>query len=256
MTRVKKIIYVLVLFISYSFYGQDIVTDRPDQTESSVTIGNRNFQIETGVLYQQNDNNSMLSFFGPSTLLRYGITNGIELRFVSQFESTKIGLESGDISYSGFNDLEFGAKIQVFKKENVNTEIAFLSHVVFPTAKENLTTDNVGVINKLAVSHVISDKIGLGYNVGYDNIAKQSSFTYSLAIGIALSDKLSFYAEPYGSWGESNSFESNFDAGLTFLVNGNFQLDVSYGTGLNNDMQYVASGFSWKIPTFLVQKKL
>jgi hypothetical protein len=256
MTTVKKIIYLSVLFISYSFYGQDIVTDRPDQTESSVTVGNRNFQIETGVLYQQSDNNSVLSFFGPSTLLRYGITNGIELRFVSQYESAKIGLDGGDIRYSGFNDLEFGAKIQVFKNENVNTEIAFLSHLVFPTAKDNLATHNVGVINKLAFSHVIADKIGLAYNIGYDNIAKQSAFTYSLAIGIALSDKLSFYAEPYGSWGESNSFESNFDAGLTFLVNKNFQLDVSYGTGLNNDMQYVSTGFSWKIPAFLVRNKL
>lgn len=177
----KNIILASFLVLISKAFSQEIVTDRPDQTESSVTVGKNNFQIESGVLYQKSNNSN--SFIGPSTLLRYGITNGIELRFVEQYESTKIGLDGGDIKYSGFNDLEFGAKIQLLKKEGVNTEMAFLLHVIIPTANENLTSNHVGVVNKLLISHALTDKIGLGYNVGYDYVGQQSSLTYSLALG-------------------------------------------------------------------------
>lgn len=255
MTISKKLLIVIFLLFYCNGFSQNIITDRPDQTESSVTVGKNNFQIESGVLFEKSNNNSVDSFFGPSTLLRYGISNGIELRFVSQYESTKLELEGGNINYSGFNDLEIGVKFQVYKKENVNTEIAFLSHVIIPTANTDLTTEKMGVITKLAISHAISNKVGLGYNLGYDYISKESSLTYSLVLGISLSDKLGFYAEPYGSLGESNIFESNFNAGFTYLVNSNFQLDTSFGVGLNNDMQYVSTGFSWKIPTFLTHNK-
>lgn len=253
MTVSKKIVLLCVLVLTLKTFSQGIVTDRPDQTESSVTVGKNDFQIESGVLYQKSDNSN--SFFGPSTLLRYGFTNGVELRFVSQYESTEIGLEGGDISYSGINDLEFGAKIQLLKKETINTEMAFLSHLIIPSAKENLSSNQVGVVNKLSISHVISDKIGLGYNIGYDYVGKQSSLTYSAALGIQLSNSIGFYVEPYGEWGESNNFESNFDVGFSYLVNDNFQLDASYGVGLNNDMQYLSVGFSWRIQHFLVKKK-
>lgn len=251
---VSKIITIVgFLLLTSITFSQEIVTDRPDQTESSVTVGKNNFQIESGVLYQKIDNSN--SFIGPSTLLRYGITNGIELRFVSQYESTKIGLDGGDIKYSGFNDLEFGAKFQLLKKEDVNTEMAFLSHVIIPTANENLTSNQVGVVSKLSISHTITDKIGLGYNIGYDYVAQQSSLTYSFALGFQLSNSIGFYIEPYGKWDESNNYESNFDVGFSYLVNDNFQLDASYGFGLNNDMQYLSTGFSWRIQNFLVKKK-
>lgn len=247
MTTAKKLLIVAIVLFASPIFGQNIVTDRPDQTESSETVGDKNFQIESGMLFQNSDNNSVKSFFGPSTLLRYGISKNIELRFVSQYEKTEFGLEGENREFDGFNDLEIGAKIQLFKREDVNTEIAFLSHLIIPTAKTDLTSGSFGVINKLAISHSISDKVDLGYNIGYDLVEKQSVLTYSLALGISISNKVGFYVEPYGNWAEQNQFESNFDTGLTYLVNPNFQMDISYGTGINHRMEYISAGFSWKI---------
>lgn len=256
MTLVKKNVFVIVLLISMNTFTQEIVTDRPDQTESSVTVGKNNFQIESGLSFLNNSNNSGSSFFGPSALVRYGVSNGIELRFFAQHETTKIVLEGETRKFSGINDLEIGAKFQIFKKSHVNTEIAFLSHVILPTANDNVSINSFGTINKIAISHTISNKVGLGYNVGFDHVEKQSLLTYSLVIGIALSKNTGFYVESYGNLGESNNFESNFDTGFTYLVNNNFQLDVSYGVGLNNDMNYLSAGFSWKTTDFLVKNKL
>lgn len=252
-TAEKLFLYVSVL-LAGELFAQDIVTDRPDQTESSVTVGKKTFQIEMGGTYLSTDKNSINSFLAPSMLLRYGVSKGVELRFVTQYESTKFEFQNNDIDYNGFNDIEFGAKFQLLKKENKNSEIAFLTHIIIPTANARLSTNNWGVINKLSISHIISKRVSVGYNIGYDYIEKFNYLTYSLAFGIGISKVVSFYVEPFGAWGELNTFINNLDTGFTFLLNSNFQLDVSYGLGLNNSMQYYSVGFSWRIQDFLTKK--
>ncbi len=251
----KKIVVVIGLLVSIQSFSQEIITDRPDQTESSSTVGENNFQLESGLLYLKNNGEHLKSFFGPAILVRYGISKGLELRFMSQYETTKFLLEGENHKFSGLNDLEIGAKIQLLRDENKSTEIAFLSHIIIPTGNDKVTSNYFGVINKLAISHELNDQIGIGYNVGYDNIAKKHFLTYSIAVGISISKVVSLYIEPYGSLGESGYFESNFDAGFTFLIHNNFQLDTSFGVGINNKMYYFSTGFSWKIPNFFMNKK-
>ena len=113
-----------------------------------------------------------------------------------------------------------------------------------------MTNDKVGTINKLSISHAISEKIGFGYNVGYDYFGTGSgNLTYSVALGISLSDKIGFYVEPYDEFTEFENHLASFDTGFTYLLKDNFQLDISYGTGLNYGMNYFSTGFSWNINT-------
>lgn len=239
---------LLLLFINSSIYAQTIVTDRPDQTESSSTVPKGSFQIETGVLIGFSNNNgfSERQILAPSTLFRYGIAKGIELRVVNQFESIKNRNTSEKVN--GISDLEIGTKFQIFQKEDVNIEIAFLSHLILPTGSKDLTIDKLGSINKLSISHSISEMVGIGYNVGYDYFGTgRGDFTYSLVLAIGLTPKLGIYLEPYGGIIEFENHEANFDAGITYLIQNNFQLDVSFGTGINHNMNYVAVGASINI---------
>ena len=177
------------------------------------------------------------------------LTNGIELRLLTEFSSIKDKLTS--VKASGLADLQVGTKIQILKKEDVKTEIAFLSHLIIPTAKNALTLDEIGSINKLSIGHDIGDVFGLGYNIGYDNYGFGSgNLTYSLALGYSISDKVSFYIEPYGALVELDYHESNFDAGFTYLIDNNFQLDISGGTGISQNIQdiYISAGISFRIP--------
>jgi len=255
MTTTKLPISLLILFFTQLLMSQDIVTDRPDQTESSSTVGNKTFQIEMGAMYLTASDNDFESFMGPQMLLRYGITNGIELRFATQFESSNFDLGDDELNFNGINDLQIGAKFQLLKKDNMNTEIAFLSHLVVPVSENDLASGKLGIINKLAISHVISNTINVGYNIGYDYLESTNFLTYSLAVGIGISEVVGLYVEPFGAWGESNIFESNFDVGFTFLLNPNFQLDTSYGLGLNNNMNYYSVGFSWRNESFLKKQQ-
>ncbi len=245
---IRIIICLALLIVSTSISAQTIVTDRPDQTESSSTVPKGSFQIESGVVvgFSKIEEVSERQTLAPSTLFRYGITNGIELRFVNQFESIKNRTTSDKVN--GMSDLEIGTKFQILQKDNVNTEIAFLSHLIIPSGSKELTIDKMGTINKLSISHAISETVGIGYNVGYDYFGTgKGNFTYSLALAIGLSPKLGIYLEPYGGIIEFDDHESNFDAGFTYLIQDNFQLDVSFGTGLNHNMTYISAGASINI---------
>ncbi len=242
----KCILISVLLVICLGIKAQKIVTDRPDQTESSTTIPLKSLQIESGILFGNYENGLIKQTLIPSTLLRYGLTNHIELRFGQQFERLKNDITSH--SDFGISDLEIGAKIQLFKKEDVNTEIAFLSHLIIPTGSNGLTNDKFGTINKLAISHELNDKLGLGYNVGYDNMGKgDGDLSYSAVLGIGLGEKFGTYFELYGEYAEFSDWGLNFDSGLTYLIKDNLQLDVSLGLGLNHDMHYFGLGCSWNI---------
>jgi hypothetical protein len=238
----------IFLIVNTIVYGQTIITDRPDQTESSSTIPKGSLQIEAGFLFGTSDNDIIKErqILAPSILSRYGLTNGIELRLLNQFESIKN--KNINEVYDGISDLEIGAKVQLFRKETSTTEIAFLSHLILPTASKQLTIDKLGSISKLSISHAITESIGVGYNIGYNYFGTGSGdLTYSLALGIGISNTLGIYIEPYGEVLDFENHKASFDAGLTYLLQDNLQLDVSFGTGLNHTMNYVAAGCSINI---------
>jgi len=248
MTLKKGVVLFIFVIASNTIFAQSIITDRPDQTESSSTLFKGSLQIESGLLFgsAKDDFFSEEVLLAPTVLWRYGVTKGIEIRLLTEFASIKDKITSETIS--GINDLQIGTKIQLLKKEGINTEIAFISHAIIPTAKYELSLNKLGTINKLSISHELKNNIGLGYNIGYDYFGFGSgSFTYSLVIGIGISDRIGFYFEPYGEIVEFENHISNFDIGLTYLIKDNGQLDISFGTGINQKMTYLSIGYSLNI---------
>ncbi len=239
------LLFFIIMLAAGSIRAQTIVTDRPDQTESSSTVPRRSMQIESGVLLGFTGDNlfSVKQLLIPTTLLRFGLTKSIELRVFNQFE--RINNQINDKETKGFSDLEIGAKINLLSRADINTEIAIISHVVLPTGAAGLTLNSVGARNTLSVSHQLSKNTAIGYNFGYNHSgAGKGELTYTLAVGTGITEKLSVFFEPYGSL---NAFyhKVNINAGLTYLLKDNFQLDFSLGTGVNHPMNFASAGFSW-----------
>ena len=246
--RVVIIIGILTMVSFCKKANGQIVTDRPDQTESSSVVYQGSLQLESGVLigYEGENQEGTRQISLPTNLFRYGITRWLELRIFNQFEMLKMG----DRKDEGISDMEIGTKIQLIKSENRIIEMAFLSHLIVPTGSNNLTSDVYGSSNKLCLSHEINNNVGIGYNVGYNYFGDENGdFTYSVALGIGVNGKVAIYVEPYGEIINMNDFISNFDTGFTYLVKNNLQFDFSFGTGINRTMNYLALGCSW-----LVQK--
>lgn len=76
----------------------------------------------------------------------------------------------------------------------------------------------------------------------------RNQFVYSTALEIGLTEEIGCLVEFFGDIPSSSNGGSanSFDGGFTFLMEENFQLDVSSGVGLSDDTEdcFIPTGFS------------
>lgn len=254
--------YISVLLLSFAAFAQDntpvsdaIVTDRPDATEASSTVGKGTLQIETGGLYESFEENNIKSetFTYNTTLIRYGLLDNLELRVGWDFTEgvTKVSGNKLDNITSGFSPLLLGIKIDIAEEKDNMPEIALIGHV-FPlfTASEDYRPETTGVDFRFSLSHTLSEKSSIGYNIGgqWGSDSSEAAAIYTLAYGYSISDKLGMYLEVYGDLPEDNSANHFWDGGFTYLVSNDFQLDAYVGSGITKGQDLLLGvGFSYRI---------
>ncbi|NNC94897.1 MAG: transporter [Chitinophagales bacterium] len=238
----KNLILIFVGIISFhTVFAQDLITDRPDQTESAIALPKGYFQIESGSMIEMSGN--FISFDINSTLLRYGVAKNFELRMVSTLNVFKI--QSLEGSTWSIANLEAGFKYQFIDRA---VKFACMGHLIFPSQSRIIGDPSWGVTHRLSLSHNITDKIGIGYNLGHDYIEEVHSLTYTVAAGFSLTEKLSFFSEVYGEFFDFDIWVLNYDNGITYLIKPNIQLDFSFGTGITDPFNFYSAGFSWRLP--------
>ncbi len=256
----KKIIVFFVLaFFSMLFAQDPLITDRPDQTESSITVPKKSIQIETGVLFERDKihigfsdaNVRQSSFSIATTLLRYGIFDNFELRMASEYLYKKVKLSNFDKTSDGLPGVMLGGKFKLFDENGLIPESAILLELTFPVGNEQLAPDNTETKLLFASSHTISPTLGVGYNIGVEWIDDNNYlYLYSLAMGKSLTNSLSFFIESFGSLSEHNGCPLSVDGGITKLLSPIFQVDFSTGVALNQDASdfFTSIGFSYRFP--------
>jgi len=221
--------YIILIIFSLSFTNNfaQISTDRPDQTEGTHVLKNGDFQIESGWTFNS-DGGSL------NNLLRIGTFKGIELRFSTNLIS---GHEDMTGLFPSLDNLEFGAKFKILDKKETLTKISFLSHLSVST---EYSDNSGGLLNRVLVSHELSESFELAYNLGYSKYFEQDNglLVYSLVIAKSFGN-LGAFVEIFG-----DSY-SNWDLGITYLIKENLQADISYGQGINNELSYLSIGAAW-----------
>ncbi len=234
-----------------------IVTDRPDQTESSSTVPHKTLQIETGFIYENTQTTELLmeNWFIGSTLLRYGLWERFELRLGSFYQLSRGEMKESlaDSTEQGFGPVLTGFKVYVVKEKGLRPEISIIAemtlrHIGSPTYRPTFSYP----VAKISASHTLARKLSLGYNAGfaYNGENADGFFVYSAALSYAITPRLAFYGEAYGTFDHGNLPNHRVDGGFTYLVRNNLQLDISAGTGFdsNIDKHFISTGFSWRIP--------
>ncbi len=252
-----------LLFLLFSFIVKaqneipELITDRPDQTESSTVVPHRFLQIETGFVLE-NSHTELLkqkSFAYNTTLLRYGLLKNLELRLGLEYlgeDSSEKNTDDSE-SYSGFSPVYTGFKFKIADENGLKPEVAFLGGLVLPfTANENFKPEYTAANIRFAFAHTLSDKLSLGYNLGaeWDGDTAVPGYFYSMALGIGLTDKLGMFVEGFGLIPEAGDPEHLFDTGFTYLLSPNFQLDISGGIGINDNAidNFLSFGFTYRLP--------
>jgi hypothetical protein len=234
-----------------------LVTDRPDQTESSSVVPQWRLQIETGAFHEwvetgssEYENNTSYG----STLLRFGILEFLELRLGTDLLNHRSKLPNGaPRDEFGMSPIGFGFKAALLEEDGPLPEMAFITGWQLPnTGRESFASDKWQHTYVFAFSHTLSEKWGLGYNLGYEFEGRfeMDRFIYALVFGYAPAEKWGLFIETYGNKTSDVPFDVRGDAGITWLVFPNFQLDFSGGLGITkvSPIGFVSAGLSWRIP--------
>jgi len=262
MKTIKKFTCMVALTLVSFLNAQDdtessspLVTDRPDATEASSTVGKGILQIETGGLYESFEENSLKSesFTYNTTLIRYGILDNLELRLGWDFVEGTTTLNGNKLNNvtSGLSPLLLGVKIDIAEEKGAMPEIALIGHV-FPifSASEDYRPETTGVDFRFSMAHTLSENSSIGYNLGgqWGNDSPEAAAIYTLAYGHSLSEKFGFYLELYGDLPEDSSANHFWDAGFTYLVSNDLQLDTYFGTSITKGQDVlIGLGFSYRM---------
>jgi hypothetical protein len=225
---------------------EPIITDRPDFTESSVTVGRGVVQLESGYTYFFDDDgaSSLRAHTAPEALLRVGVlADWFELRLgYTWIEESTSTVGVGRTTINGSDDLYLGVKFALTGQAGILPEMALVPQMRVPSGASEVTAgETLPGVNWLYgwdVTEIISMGGQTQANRRLDDETGEpyTEFSQSWTINYALADRLGGYTEwfclaPDGA--DTNHNENYFDGGLTFKLTNDVQLDARAGVGLN-----------------------
>ena len=242
----------------------ELVTDRPDQTESAEVLPRGFVQLELGWTFSHEDEGGFEadSLSVPEVLARIGLGNRFELRLgwdgIAFDEVEGPGFAFDD---EGAGDASIGFKVKLRDERGRSPAIAILAETSVPVGEDGFTSDEFDPSARVSIAHTLSDRLSLGWNVGAslatdvgDDGAEHtlSSALYTVALGIGISDRTGAFIEFFGEaplsadGGPANSL----DGGFTWLFGPNVQLDAFVGVGLSDaaDDFFAGMGVSIRLP--------
>ena len=246
-----KLSIALFVFLSPALFSQEVenmITDRPDQTESPAIVAPKHLQVENGFSLE-NENENIKNTVFHTSLWRYGINEFFELRLITELRQEK----TFDNNIEGFTPVRIGFKSKLADEKGLWPQVSFIGQISVPSisSKHFKSTYN-GPGFRFVMQNTLSDRVGLGYNFGteWDGESPEPTFIYTISSSITLTDKLGCFFEFYGYLPQDNNADHRADTGLTYFITPNFMLDLSGGIGLskNSPDNFISAGFSFRLP--------
>lgn len=232
--------------------NERIETERHDFTQSTTVVGRGVTQVEFGYTFFQSSGETEVedSHATPELLIRYGLTEKVELRFryneVWQF---------GEEDRTGSEDLRFGFKFRTTDQSGWVPESALETRFTAPTGGGQWSTDEVEFGLDYIYGWKISPRVEIYGSSGFSTNSlgdfafrpedpteeEFMLYTQSVAVGVELNERCTAYTEFFGLF--TDGFEDDeerpvfFNVGLDYYLSDNVVLDVRAGTGLNADAE-------------------
>lgn len=257
--RTVPLAAALLCLASAGATAQDLVTDRPDVTESAESVDAGRVQLEVGATWAEAGSEDVLA--GPEALVRVGLERGWELRLAPG------AWVDGPGATSGRDDGSVGVKLELGGSPGGGAAAVIVDSTV-PTGDDEVGVDawQPGALVSLAwdlpglAGRATSLGINLGVRSAVDDGPGGERFeqaTWSAALGTTLG------GSSWGSWGAFGELfgtsrdspdgdpVTGADVGVTLLLSPDLQLDTALGTLLDggtgeDDEWFVTVGLSYR----------
>lgn len=223
---------------------RELNTDRPDATESPVTVDAGHAQLEMDLAnwtHDRQDGTRTVAWEAAPFNLRLGLTPNFELGvFLVPFRREEQTLPGGQREiHSGVGELTLRAKWNFCGNDGTGPALGLITDLKLPTAAA------AGIGNG-AVEGTLLLPVGLKLGGGWDLGAmtgvdlrlrdsghgRQGVWINSVTTGHDLTEMVAGYVELTSETGAGTQV-ATFDAGLTFKLDANTQVDVGAQFGLS-----------------------
>jgi hypothetical protein len=227
----------------------ELITDRPDFTESSEVVGRGVIQIESGLTLEEPDA-SVRQVTLPQLLVRIGLGRRVELRLASDgYVSQSLDAAGGRRSRSGRADMEVGAKVKLLDADRTGFDLALIPALTLPTASESFGSNGYDPGVKLTVARDLPREFGFSANLNTASVTEGDGRVWSreasVSVSHALAGAFGAYWETYGSF-DGDGCDCTLNTGVTMALGANRQVDVEIGHGVSGDARgwFVGLGFA------------
>lgn len=242
----RSSLVVAFLLVSSQADAREMAADRPDKTESPITVDKGRFQFETDfVSYTKEGASSELLFANINA--KYGVTNWMDLQVIFA-PARRVAFSSGELQGSkwGISDLTLRTKFNFFGNDEGERALGLIGFVTLPTA-----ADSKNVTGGLSVPYAFSlGSFDIGVMAQLD-MGDTFDLSTMATCGHALVGDLSGYVEFFNTLPSfrTTGWIATADVGLTYGVNEDFQLDANAHFGVTDaaDDLYLFTGFTWRL---------
>lgn len=231
----------------------ELVSDRPDFTESNSVVGTGVVQTEIGMTLDHEA--GARHFTTPEVLVRTGISSRVEMRF----SSTGLMAERADGTAAprsgwraGSTDLELGLKVRLWDQHGQLPALSLIPMIGMPSGSSQFTSGGYEPGVKIALARDLPANFTLGSNINFNSLIGESGRflqkTYTASLGHGLGRGFGGYWEVYsvGPWDTGRAWIAN--SGVTHMMGENAQWDFRVGRRLTAEGPdwFVGGGFVFR----------
>jgi hypothetical protein len=253
----NQLVLLFACFVSLVVKAQipKMETDRPGQSVTPhITLKNA-LQFETGLSgqYGKIDGQEHDEFLYPTALVKYGLAKKAELFMLIKMEGDYDFTPAKHKTGGGLQPLQLGIKYNLVDEKGALPKTAVIATAALPKiASPDFKSDFVATTFILAMENSFSKKFSLTYNAGiqWEPADVHALYLYTLTPQFEISDRLTVFGELYGFISTIESADHRLNAGLSYRIVPNLQVDFSGGIGITKTSpdSFVEAGFSFRIP--------
>ena len=224
---------------------RELNPDRPDKTEGPFTVDAGHLQVELDWLTYTRDHDTSGAHstrwsFAPVNL-KLGLLNNVDAQLIVEpYDRARVTGRDAAMTHAGFGDVTARCKINFWGNDGGPTALGLLPFVKLPTNQDELGNRAVegGVILPFVIR--LPGDFELGAMTECDCTRNEqddgyyATFINSITLSHDLPGKLGGYVEFFSAInaGGGSAWIGTVDAGLTWQLTENLQLDIGLNVGV------------------------